>query len=120
MQGNIASSIKSNGWKALDPSTAIAMARLENPCGWQGSNLQRSTGYPEQAPGAFPPGWAISPLTALPEPLPEPLPVGPYHPQRDGIEAPPHALPLCSALDFLKLCLKRAATQLLPRGQAHA
>eukprot|EP00955_Chlamydomonas_euryale_P095911 364968-Chlamydomonas_euryale.AAC.17 len=46
-----------------------------------------------------PPGWAISPPGAVPAPLPETLPDGPYHPQRDGIEAPLHALPICSALD---------------------
>eukprot|EP00955_Chlamydomonas_euryale_P088206 364358-Chlamydomonas_euryale.AAC.23 len=81
MQGNIAPSIKSHRWKALDPSTAIAMA-----------------GYPERALGASP-GWAISPPGVLPEPLPKTLPDGPYHPQRDGIEAQLHALPLCSSLD---------------------
>eukprot|EP00955_Chlamydomonas_euryale_P107484 365772-Chlamydomonas_euryale.AAC.7 len=71
----------------------------ENLCGWQGGNLQRSTGYPERALRAPPPGSAISSPAALSEPFLEPLPDGPYHPQRDGIEGPLHALPFCFALD---------------------
>eukprot|EP00955_Chlamydomonas_euryale_P105967 365672-Chlamydomonas_euryale.AAC.16 len=47
----------------------------------------------------IPPGWAISPPGAPPEPLPETLQDGTYHPQRDGIEGPLHVLPYCSALD---------------------